>query len=64
MAKPDLARELVRSFAANQRMNQLLLERLERAAWRAQISSSFPGLRGEILRLRSAGSGQRADAEI
>jgi uncharacterized damage-inducible protein DinB len=33
LAKPDYACELVRSFAINEQINQLLLDRLDPAAW-------------------------------
>ena len=33
LAKPDYARELVRSFAISEQINQLLLDRLNPAAW-------------------------------
>jgi len=52
-AKADPLGEVVRSFAVNEEINQLLIERLDPAAWRAKVMLAHPGLRIETLRLRS-----------
>ena len=38
LAKADWLGEVVRSFAVNEEINQLLIERLDPAVWRARIS--------------------------
>ena len=40
LAKPDHARELVRSFVINEQINRLLLERLNSAAWGVKAPGS------------------------
>jgi uncharacterized damage-inducible protein DinB len=41
----DLCKVLVESYAVNERMNQLILEHLDPAAWRAQL----PGSKGRTI---------------
>src|SRR5450631_2497810 len=41
----DLCRALVESYAVNERMNQIVLEHLEPAAWRAKV----PGSKGRTI---------------
>jgi len=52
-AKGDPLGEVVRSFAVNEEINQLLIGKLDPAAWRAKVMLAHPGLRIETLRLRS-----------
>ena len=40
---PQLGRGAVQIFAANDRMNQVLIERLDPAAWRAKLPAKPPG---------------------
>ena len=40
LAKADCLGEVVRSFAVNEEINQLLIERLDPGAWRAKIPGS------------------------
>jgi uncharacterized damage-inducible protein DinB len=44
-AVPDLCQTLVESYAVNERMNQIVLEHLDPAAWRAKP----PGTRGRTI---------------
>jgi uncharacterized damage-inducible protein DinB len=39
----QLGRDAVRIFAANERMNQVLIEHLDRAAWKAKLSAKPSG---------------------
>jgi uncharacterized damage-inducible protein DinB len=44
-ANTDLCRVIVESYAVNERMNQIILEHLDPAAWRAQL----PGTKGRTI---------------
>ena len=59
-AKGDALGEVVRSFAVNEEINQLLIERLDSRAWSAK-TTSLPGpqVRGTPSITLRAGSGQR-----
>jgi hypothetical protein len=52
-AKADPLGEVVRSFAVNEEINQLLIERLDSRAWFAK-TTSLPGLRSETWGTRLA----------
>ena len=43
LAKTDFVGEVVRSFAVNEEINQLLIERLDPAAWRMKAAFALPG---------------------
>src|SRR4051812_20789429 len=51
-ARGDALGEVVRSFAVNEEINQLLIGKLDPRAWFAK-TTSLPGLRSDTLRLRS-----------
>ena len=46
-AKGELLGEVVRSFAVNEEINQLLIGKLDPAAWRAKVMLAHPGLKIE-----------------
>ena len=51
-AKGDVLGEVVRSFAVNEKINQLLIEKLDSRAWFAK-TTSLSGLKGETWGTRS-----------
>lgn len=63
LAKADPVGEVVRSFAVNEAINQLLIERLDPAAWQAKVQLAHPGpqKRGTPSATLRAGSGTRAN---
>jgi uncharacterized damage-inducible protein DinB len=65
LAKADCLGEVVRSFAVNEEINELLIERLDPAAWLAnpgpQMQSAFAG--ASARRVRLAGASARHGVE-